>query len=441
MDIDTINNVLHRDVLTHAKYDKYFAVTPCKSTYLGDYTTTGGLEQMVKISLEYKNFAKKIARHLKGRTLSETVTNIYNFLYSHIQYQADGFDQQLRTPSCSWSSRFEGIDCKSYSVFASAILLNLNIDHSFRKVTQPSQPYRWSHVYVIIHSQGKTFIIDPTKKVNTEVTYIQKEDMKVQDKKLPYYGMHGDLTNSNSEIETIAHDTILTFRLFLQDLNNYGVSKSVTQQIESVVRRSTDSGINPKITLSPSYIKVNQTIIHYGITLPTPQGLGFLDEAVGVFSNLFGPEDRASVLARADAEAKRDISQAMTIANSQGKAAAIKFIDDKVSHHRRLVSKYKSANSKAKHRKIADDLEKFKVQSLLGSQPVGTTSHNYSQPSNQYSTTSVGLPVNTANPVNSSVRSQGSNMSTGKVVAIAGGGAVLVAALTYALTKKSKSNK
>ncbi|WP_299106053.1 transglutaminase-like domain-containing protein [uncultured Tenacibaculum sp.] len=448
MDITTINNSLYREVLRHTKYDKYFDVTPCKATYVGDYTTTGGLEQMVNVALEFKSFSKKIAPKLKGKTISETVNNIYNFLYNHVQYQADGFHQTLKTPSCVWSSRFSGTDCKSYSVFASTILLNLNIDHSFRKVTQPSQPNRWSHVYVVIHSNGKTFIIDPTKKVNTQVTYIQKEDMKVQDRKLPYSVLHGDLSESTNEQQNISHDTILNFRFFLQDLNSYGVSKAVTQKIENEVRKSTDNRINPVIDLKPSYIKVNQTIIHYGVSLPKPEmpeGLGFVDlnQAAGIFSSLFGPEDRASVLAKADALARMDINRAMSIANSQGKAAAISFLDKQIATNRSLAVRYKSANSKAKHTKIANDLEDFKNNKLFGNQSVATTNNtptptkNTPVPTNHPTTTTVKPSSNNSQPPG---KPEEDKMSLGKVVAITGVGIVSAVALTYAVTKNSNSN-
>ena len=134
MNIATVNKALRREVKTHTMYDRYFTKTPCKSTFLGDYTTTGGLQQMVELSLKYKSFSKEISKVLKGRNLKETVANIHQFIYEHVQYNADHIDQELRTPSCTWNSRLEGTDCKSQSLFASTILLCLNIPHSFRKV-------------------------------------------------------------------------------------------------------------------------------------------------------------------------------------------------------------------------------------------------------------------------------------------------------------------
>ena len=296
MDIATVNKALYRKVKTHTKYDRFFTFTPCKSTYLGDYTTTGGMQQMVEWALKYKDFSKEISKVLKGRNLKQTVANIYQFLYDHVQYQADGYDQQLRSPSCTWNTRLEGSDCKSYSLFTSTILLSLNIPHSFRKVKQPSEPHRWSHVYVIIPSGNQTLIIDPTKKVNTEVEYIQKEDMEV---KLPYYGLHAAMPNvSKGESETVAN-----FRRFLAQLNSFGVHKSVTQKIEYEVRRNTDRGINPMIDLQATHIVVNGVMIPYGVNIQA-QGMGFVAEGIqtlfgsGFFSSLFGKQTSADEVMR-----------------------------------------------------------------------------------------------------------------------------------------------
>ncbi|WP_272152123.1 transglutaminase-like domain-containing protein [Tenacibaculum aiptasiae] len=299
MDIATVNKALYRNVKTHTKYDEYFTKTPCTSTYLGEFTTTGGMRQMVEWALKYKDFSKEISKVLKGRNLKQTVANIYQFLYDHVQYQADGYDQQLRSPSCTWNSRLEGIDCKSYSVFASTILINLNIPHSFRKVKQPSEPNRWSHVYVKIPSGNQTLIIDPTKRVNTEVEYIQKEDMEV---KLPYHGLHAALPSvPNQQAETVSN-----FRKFLAELNRSGVPKTVTQKIEYEVRRSTDRGIDPYIDLQPTHIVVNKVMIPYGVSVEL-QGMGWVATATtavtslfksGFFSGLFGGQTSADEVMR-----------------------------------------------------------------------------------------------------------------------------------------------
>ncbi|WP_299124214.1 hypothetical protein [uncultured Tenacibaculum sp.] len=296
MSIESINKALRRKVIINSKYDIYFTKTPCKSTYLGYYTTTGGLHQMVEWALEHKDFSKEISKVLKGRNLKETVANIHQFIYEHVQYKADDIEQNLKSPSCVWNTRLEGTDCKSQSLFASTILLCLNIPHSFRKVKQPSEPHRWSHVYVKISSGNQTLIIDPTKRVNTEVQYIQKEDMEV---KLPYHGLHAALPSVPSQ----QSETVANFRSFLAELNKSGVSKTVTQKIEYEVRRSTDRGINPMIDLQATHIVVNNVMIPYGVNVQA-QGMGFVAEGIqtlfgsGFFSSLFGGQTSADEVMR-----------------------------------------------------------------------------------------------------------------------------------------------
>lgn len=90
---------------------------------------------------------KYAAPVFKGATIEDTCRNVWNFLKTQIRYvKDDPEDQKVRMPN-----RFlidgEG-DCKSYSLFAGAILKNLGIDEVFRYTS-----YDWDptprHVYVV----------------------------------------------------------------------------------------------------------------------------------------------------------------------------------------------------------------------------------------------------------------------------------------------------
>ncbi|MFL0065370.1 transglutaminase-like domain-containing protein [Tenacibaculum maritimum] len=261
MSIASINKSLSRKIKINTKYDKYLVKTPCKSTFLGKYDTTGGMKQMKEWTLKHQNYTKKLSKVLKGKNLPETITNIYNFLYNHIQYDADGYDQQLKTPSCTWNIRFEGVDCKSFSVFASSILINLNIPHSFRKVVQPYEPSRWSHVYVIIPYGKNTLVIDATKKENTEVEYIKKEDMEVH---LPYYGLQG---YQESMDEFVTDNEIFDgFKKVIDFFKKAGVSETILQTIVDKVKESyyKYNGFNFKFTLKENGLIIDNEIINLG---------------------------------------------------------------------------------------------------------------------------------------------------------------------------------
>lgn len=153
---------------------------------------------MMKLWVEtFYNQVTKLSQILKGKTIQETSDKIHYFLYYDIQYQADGLTQNLRSPANSWFNRREGIDCKSYSIFASSVLMNLGIKHYIRQIKQPKfNPKQYTHVYVIVpfdQVSGKLdkgyAIIDGTIQSNKEPNYTDKKDV-FMDQKLPHIGLN-----------------------------------------------------------------------------------------------------------------------------------------------------------------------------------------------------------------------------------------------------------
>ncbi len=200
MDDYSINSALQRNIKSGNSYNKYFEKVECKPTYIGKGSTKFGLEQMREIALKYQYQTKQLAKVLNKSTLQETIESVYNFVYDHFQYEIDGYKQQLRSPSCSWQQRKTGIDCKSYSILVSTILLNLNIEHYFRRIKQPMlNPTEWSHVYVIIPEGKQYYIIDGTIHDNVEVPYLKKDDLLMKTD-LPYYALNAAVaTNATNQ--------------------------------------------------------------------------------------------------------------------------------------------------------------------------------------------------------------------------------------------------
>lgn len=153
---------------------------------------------MMKVWVEhfYKQVAK-LSPLLKGQTIKQTCDKIHYFLYYDIQYQADGVTQNLRSPANSWFNRRSGIDCKSYSIFASSVLMNLGIKHYIRQIKQPNfNPRQYTHVYVVVptdQQSGKLdkghSIIDGTIASNKEPIYTSKKDV-FMNQKLPHIGLN-----------------------------------------------------------------------------------------------------------------------------------------------------------------------------------------------------------------------------------------------------------
>ena len=100
----------------------------------------------------------RIAKVLKGRTLEETCSNIWHFVYQHIQYRRDKEGvEQVRSPRRAWWDRKEGVDCDCYTVFILSILRSLKIDCLARITKYPKkhpEVPRWQHVYPIVPKPG-----------------------------------------------------------------------------------------------------------------------------------------------------------------------------------------------------------------------------------------------------------------------------------------------
>ncbi len=119
---------------------------------------------------------RKIAERLKGRSVYDTCRNIWEFVYSHINYKkdAEGYEQ-IRSPARSWHDRKTGVDCDCYSVFISSVLTNLGIPHLLR-ITKYNRSY-FQHIYPVVKDGLTEITIDcVTDQFDYEVAYKQKKD-------------------------------------------------------------------------------------------------------------------------------------------------------------------------------------------------------------------------------------------------------------------------
>lgn len=231
--MEDINAALQRKIKSGKQYNKYFEKVSCKPTNLGYGNTTYGLHQMQNWALKFQYQTEEIAKQLAQKTIPLTIESIYNFLHDHLQYQLDGEEQQLRSPACSWQQRNSGIDCKSYSVFASTILLNLGIDHYFRKVKQPGYNEKnWTHVYVVVPNGNEYYVIDGTIHNNVEVLFIEKEDL-LMESKLKYVGLNAAVATSNNDFEI--HNG---FKIVLNALSKVGVSQTKISELNERVKNA-----------------------------------------------------------------------------------------------------------------------------------------------------------------------------------------------------------
>lgn len=105
-----------------------------------------------------KENVKELAKHLQGDTLPQTLQNIFDFVYTHIQYELDSrFTEQVRRPLRTLYDQ-KG-DCDCYATLIGSMLESLNIPYKFRIAAYSAG--RYQHVYVIVPTDGGHYTVDP----------------------------------------------------------------------------------------------------------------------------------------------------------------------------------------------------------------------------------------------------------------------------------------
>ncbi len=120
------------------------------------------------------DMTKDVAYLFKGYNDRQTVQNVFDFLLTQITYKADGSSQRVKLPNALVNL---GVgDCKSYTLFAAAILINLGMDVVIRYAGySASKPI--SHVYPIANG----IICDAVYKVfDKEVPFRNKKDFIIK---------------------------------------------------------------------------------------------------------------------------------------------------------------------------------------------------------------------------------------------------------------------
>jgi len=128
------------------------------------------IDEVVTVACDHAGELEAFSDQFRAMDLQELAQTIYRFIRENITYKVDPAGQQwIKTPARLWSDK-EG-DCKSFSIFTSAILQSLKIPHFLRFVS--FTPGDFTHVYVFV--EGLT--IDAVQPVfNRELPYHKKKD-------------------------------------------------------------------------------------------------------------------------------------------------------------------------------------------------------------------------------------------------------------------------
>ncbi|SHJ45217.1 hypothetical protein [Aquimarina spongiae] len=265
-----MQNPLYRPLMDGKRFDVLLPKTNCTSTTLASGDTHVTVNHMADWVKKHYKQTERLAPKLKRRTVKQTVDSIYEFLYNHFQYKADGELQQLRSPGCSWYQRKEGIDCKSYSIFTSCLLMNLGIDHYIREVRQPgTAPQLFTHVYITVPKKGKSnapgnyYVIDATKHENTEVPFLEAKDTFMS--ALPHVGLNGPGKTKRRYRRGLRLPETANrgFENFLKFLSIEGVSPSIVNAIRKEAQFYLDLGIHPDFAITDQGVIVQRKLFPF----------------------------------------------------------------------------------------------------------------------------------------------------------------------------------
>lgn len=124
----------------------------------------------------------KVANLLKSENTKQTLANVWNFCFQHLQYRRDEENiEQVRRPARTWRDRKRGVDCDCMTVFIGSILLNLRIPFVIRLSRNSISATGFEHVYpVAITNQGKVIMDCVVHQFNYEAPYLEKKDIDME---------------------------------------------------------------------------------------------------------------------------------------------------------------------------------------------------------------------------------------------------------------------
>jgi len=134
----------------------------------------------------------KLAQALKGSSRYETVKNIYDFIFDHIQYELDPPGSETVRSLRRLVADKKG-DCDCFASAIANLLLNQNIPFAFRIAAYKGSS-DYSHIYIVVPKSGNDlsngyYTIDPVvHRFNYEVPFTTKKDFGMNLKSLDGFG-------------------------------------------------------------------------------------------------------------------------------------------------------------------------------------------------------------------------------------------------------------
>ncbi len=245
--------MLERALDPKSKWDKYFPKSNCEITKYanGKEIYSGeGVKMMASWAKKHSWQAKKIAQVLNTGNKIDTLRNVHRFVFSNFQYSPDTYTQHVQSPACAWHMREQGINCKGYTVVASAILQELGIKHYMRRVSFDGTNF--THIFVVVPVNNKEYIIDGTlPQFNTTTDYLIKKDEIIMSK-YPYVGMNNPIADMGVGEENF--DKLLTKRQAIMQAVKIAADKNNVTNIDKILEFIESVPDNSNITIYPTGI-------------------------------------------------------------------------------------------------------------------------------------------------------------------------------------------
>lgn len=137
---------------------------------------------MKRVIRETLTDTSKVANLLRLGNTKQTLANVWNFCFKHLQYRRDEENiEQVRRPVRTWRDRKQGVDCDCMTVFIGSILLNLGIPFVIRLSRNSMSATGFEHVYpVAITNQGKVIMDCVVHQFNFEAPYLEIKDINME---------------------------------------------------------------------------------------------------------------------------------------------------------------------------------------------------------------------------------------------------------------------
>jgi hypothetical protein len=113
----------------------------------------GGVDDTINeiklVAKESIPMVAKLAKHLRANSLEQSCYNIWHWMKHNMSYKLDAVGkEEIRTASRSYRDRHSGIDCEDYSIFISALLINMGYKPTFHIVAF-NHNTSYQHIYVV----------------------------------------------------------------------------------------------------------------------------------------------------------------------------------------------------------------------------------------------------------------------------------------------------